>query len=365
MQQYALRPKQTVCPVCSCHDGLVLYSVDSDQAAQHYVLREVEPDRHRTLRDHIESLWRQSTCDVVRCAECEFCFADPFIAGDARFYELAYQRTGYPQWKWEYGRTREALFSLKQRGCLDHFRLLEIGAGNGAFIKQVAPALTTKENVFCTEFSDFGRNAMTQYGVRCIPQDVRELSLHDWAGNFDVICMFQVLEHLDRLDELFSHLSSLASTKAHLFIGVPNAKRIEFNELYGSLLDLPPNHVGRWNLKSFEKIAHRHGWSVADYDIQHEGFKSKARQFALYRYIRRRQAGNSLANRIERIHSKSLRRPLQAFAVAWYAVTALPTLGSLVNGSDLGETQWAHMIKGKGQQHIGRDEAQCGVTNVT
>src|SRR5687768_12175285 len=107
MEKYTLQPKKIDCPSCSSFNGLVLYTVDSEQAAQHFVLNEVDLDRHRRLRGHIEALWAQSMCDIVRCTGCGFCFADPFVAGDARFYDLAYQRSSYPQWKWEYERTRE------------------------------------------------------------------------------------------------------------------------------------------------------------------------------------------------------------------------------------------------------------------
>jgi hypothetical protein len=229
---------------------------------------------------------------------------------------------------------------------LDAAHLLEVGAGNGAFIRQVTPDLVRKENVLCTEFSDFGRNAVIEYGVKCVPQDVRELTTEGDTARFEVICMFQVLEHLDQLDALFAHLSSLASDTAHLFIGVPNAKRIEFNELHGSLLDMPPNHIGRWDRTSFEVIGRRHGWKVAEYEVQRESSKAKARQFAFYRYGRKSQLRNTLANQIERITPKLVRRPLQAMAVGWYALTALPGFYSLLSDTELGEAQWVHMVKG-------------------
>jgi 2-polyprenyl-3-methyl-5-hydroxy-6-metoxy-1,4-benzoquinol methylase len=342
MREYALRPKQSLCPVCSNRNGHVLYSVNSDQAAQHYVLNEVESERHKLLREHIESLWRQSTCDVVRCAECQFCFADPFVSGDARFYELAYQRSGYPRWKWEFERTFEALATLQARGGLRNFRLLEVGAGNGAFIRRIAPELTAKANVLCTEYSDFGRTAITEYGVKCTAQDVRELRAEN-VGTFDVICMFQVLEHLDQLDRLFEHLSSLAKGAAHLFIGVPNDQRIEFNELHGSLLDMPPNHVGRWNRAAFEIISRRHNWKLAEHGVQQEDFMPKARQFAIYRYGRRSQSRDSLANRIERVLQKRVRRPLQAAAVVGYSLLGLPHFYALWRNVKIGEAQWVHL----------------------
>jgi SAM-dependent methyltransferase len=345
MDHYSLRPKSSTCPVCSSRQGLILYSVDAAQAAQHYILREVDQERHDALRGHIESQWAQPTCDVVRCGSCGFVFADPFVAGDARFYELAYQRTGYPKWKWEFQQTRDALAALQADGQLGEFQLLEIGAGNGAFVKRIAPSLTPKENVLCTEFSEYGRDAIEQYGIRCVSQDVRSLPRDEFSGRFDVICMFQVLEHVDRLDELFQQLAAISRSTGHLFIGVPNDRRIEFNELHGSLLDMPPNHVGRWNRTAFEHIARRHGWRIADFASEREPAMNKVRQFAAYRYGRKSQDRRSLANRVNRLAVGRLKRGLQAVVAGGYLALALPQLIALVSGADLGDAQWVHLTK--------------------
>ena len=81
MREYKLTPTATCCPICLSEKGLILWSVDADKAAQHYVLRETGPERHNALKLHIESLWQKPTCAVVRCSNCQFCFADPYVAG--------------------------------------------------------------------------------------------------------------------------------------------------------------------------------------------------------------------------------------------------------------------------------------------
>ncbi len=86
MTEYQLTPVEACCPVCTNEHNLLLYSVEAEQSAQHYVLRETAPERHDALRAHIEALWQQPTCDVVRCTACGFCFARPYVAGDERFY---------------------------------------------------------------------------------------------------------------------------------------------------------------------------------------------------------------------------------------------------------------------------------------
>ena len=331
-------PVEARCPACHARTAQRLYRTDADGAAQHYVLREVDPDRHRALRDHIATLWDGPTCDVLRCTACGFGFARPFVAGDERFYTLAYQRTGYPADRWEFGRT---LGAIDRSGLAPGFSALEVGAGDGAFLRRLAPSRTPPGRALATEFSDYGRQSVAALGVRCLDADVRALSPDE--GPFDVLCLFQVLEHLDGLDALGAHLARLAAPGAHLFVSVPNAARIDFNEGHGSLLDLPPNHVGRWTPAAFRAWAGRTGWRVVADEVEPEAGWDKARELVTYRYMRRRQDPESAANRIERVAAGPARRALQAAAAAAYGVAALPALAAMVWADGLGATRWVHL----------------------
>lgn len=338
--EYRLNQVTARCPACHTDHAEQLWRVEAAEAAQHYVLREVHPARHRALRDHIESLWGASTCDVLRCTDCGFGFAHPFVAGDAQFYALAYDRTGYPAWKWEYDRTVKA---LDQADLPAAFSLLEIGAGDGAFLRRVTPSQTPRDRVLATEFSDYGRRSIEALGVRCVAHDVRALPLDAPGAPFDVVCLFQVLEHLDGLDALAAHLAALTAPNGHLFAAVPNAERIAFNERHGSLLDMPPNHVGRWTRAAFGALAARHGWYVEAHEVEPERLSSQLRQLVVYRYMRRRQDARSLANRVERISNPALRTALRIATAAVSGLTALPTAAALARRGDLGDTQWVHL----------------------
>lgn len=337
---YRLDPVPARCPACHAGRAERLYRVEAREAAQHYVLREAHPARHRALRDHIEALWGGPACEVLRCTVCGFGFAHPFVAGDARFYTLAYERTGYPAWKWEYARTLDALDASDLPPA---FSLLEVGAGDGAFLRRVTPARTPPGRVLATEFSDYGRQAIKALGVRCVASDVRALPLDTPGAPFDIVCLFQVLEHLDGLDALFAHLSGLAAPNGHVFAAVPNAERIAFNERHGSLLDMPPNHVGRWTHAAFEALAARHGWYVEAHEVEPERLSNQLRQLVVYRYMRRRQDAHSLANRVERISNPALRTALRIATAAVSGLTALPTAAALARRGDLGDTQWVHL----------------------
>ena len=338
---YRLEPRDAPCPACHATSSVLLYAVAVEDAAQHYVRRELEPERHDALRAHIETLWGGLGAEVLRCRACGFGFADPFVAGDERFYTLAYQRTGYPGWKWEFERTLAALRSVLP-DLEGEPRVLEVGAGDGAFVKALAPALVPKGRVLCTEFSAYGRAEIERYGIECVAVDVRDLE----AGEpFGVVCMFQVLEHLDRLDDLFRHLGTVTAPGARLFAAVPNDRRIAFDERHGGLLDLPPNHVGRWTRPAFQAIAARHGWAVLEHETEPDGAASRALGFGTYRYMRRRQVPGSLAQRAERLPGPA-RKAAQAALAGAYLAGAPGALAALVTATDLGAHQWVHLRRG-------------------
>lgn len=334
MRNHKLKSIDELCPVCHSPRSNILYTVDSEKAV-HHIVKDKNDQRFFKLKSIVEELWQQQTCDVNRCVNCSFCFAYPYVAANSEFYALAYSKsTNYSPWKWEYHITYETLINMVLCGRLKNFKLLEIGAGDGAFIKKVAPKLTPKKNVLCTEYSEYGRNEINKYGIECIQDDIRNLDSAVYKGNFDVICMFQVLEHMDNLDYLFERLNWLTNNHANLFIAVPNSKQREFYDLNGLFLDIPPVHIGRWTRKSFNIMAHRYGWVVARHEIQPQSFLSKANYFIRTRYKKK----------FKWIRIRSMRRFLNMIAFSLYGLHSLSALVALRSGK-LGLAQWVHLRK--------------------
>jgi 2-polyprenyl-3-methyl-5-hydroxy-6-metoxy-1,4-benzoquinol methylase len=310
-------------------------------AAQHYVFKEMDLVRFAALANHIKQLWGQDTCEILKCASCGFVFSFPFVAGDAKFYDLGFKRSGYPKWKWEYAVSYEAILKMLR----PDFRILEIGAGDGAFIKKIANVKLPPGNILCTEFSDYGKTEIEKLGVECLQADVRSMNDPELKHSFDAICMFQVLEHMDNLDELFSKLKWLMKDGASLFIAVPNEKRIEFNEMHKALLDMPPNHVGRWNKECFNIIGKRFGLVIHDYQLEKSGIFEKAKQFIMYRFFYKAQISGSIENHLVVLAKVKYRNLAKMIGVTLNLVPALPSLPVLLNAkSTLGDSQWIQFI---------------------
>jgi 2-polyprenyl-3-methyl-5-hydroxy-6-metoxy-1,4-benzoquinol methylase len=327
------------CPVCASGTGKQLYQVTSSQAAQHFARAELDREEHAQFQQEIESLWGRERARLVQCDHCGFCYASPYVAGSPRFYAMLLKSPDFPRWRWEFEVTRACLKQLASG--MERPRLLEIGAGDGAFIRSISPDIFSKQNVLCTEYSPRGANTIRDYGVSCEMVDVRALRQAGY-GDFSFVCLFQVLEHLDDLDGFFIAINDLVSRRADLFISVPNADSITFSELNGGLLDMPPNHVGRWNRTCFEVLGGRHGWRVAGHELERAGLRKLAMHLGQSRYMQLRSVPGSLANRTSLFKNRFLRRLFGIPMFAGVVIGALPA--ALRNhGRCLGGAQWVHL----------------------
>lgn len=345
--RYELTEIASACPVCEGSDGEVLHRVSAHEAAQHFVLREVAPDRHDRLAGVIRRLWDGDEAALVRCKACGFVHAEPHVSGDLEFYTLAYERTHYPKDKWEFSKSVEAITSdprIADIG-LENLRVLELGAGEGNFLRKLIAAGVKPENITATDYSDYGREQIASLGVTVHGKDVHDLTVQDLGGPVHVICLFQMLEHMDDPVRLFAKFAELGVADVIVIAGVPAPDRMAFNELNGSLLDMPPNHIGRWTPTALEKLATRTGWTLEQTAIEPEGARAKLSQFAKFGYLRAMQQHGSLANRTERMSRGGAQTLARAGLAAAYTARRLPAALKLASDPKLGNVMWMRLSR--------------------
>lgn len=284
------------CPVCGNNSYKILYEVTNEQSAKHFIPNQ-SSKKYTQLSQHLLKLWGKNKCQVLECQNCGFGYANPYMGGDKIFYDLAYQRTGYPKWKFEFEETFNSISKIIENTIIDsnsQLNFLEIGAGDGSFTKKILSKLPSTR-ITATEYSEYGIEQLKKMGITVYPIDFRQKS-EEWSQKFSIVCLFQVLEHLDNMEFTFNVLNSITKNKAHLFISVPNQKFINFNESNGALLDMPPNHIGRYNKKTFELIAEKFGWTINDYKVEDSDFELFLNKFTLYKYLRDIQNDNTIEN---------------------------------------------------------------------
>ena len=120
------------CPICRSRNVELVHRVSSVAAARHFLNPSRNRNRYEALCRHIAALWGRDYCSIRRCRDCDFGFSDPYIAGDGKFYNLAYDHKpgDYPAQKWDYKVAKDALRECIEAHGRGAARLIEIGAGD-------------------------------------------------------------------------------------------------------------------------------------------------------------------------------------------------------------------------------------------
>lgn len=329
------------CPACHAPAAeLPVQQFSATEAAQHFVLAEEFPERHAQLVAHIRQLWGTDRCSRMRCAACGLRFAWPFVAGDGLFYNLAYPHSDYPSERWEFDETVRAL----RAAPVPDGPVLEIGSGFGYFLRKISPTLVPADRVVAVEYNDVARAALRERGFTAHGEDIRSASFDSLRGRLAAVFLFQVLEHMDDLDGVVQRLNQLMRPGASLFIAVPNAQRIDYNETHDSLYDMPPNHISLWTEGAFRALAARAGWTLVAHRSQPTLLRDFVKADLVYAYMRRAQRSGSLANRLRARPRSRVRVALEgALALAAAPARVAAWAEAWGHRDALGSSVWVHL----------------------
>lgn len=190
------------------------------------------------------------TDDLRDCSHVQLCrgresnlrfFWPPNLAGQGSFYEKLMTKPHYYLGdKWEHSVALEVLPPSQ--------RILEIGCGSGHFLGMARRAGHSATGL---EINDKAISAGRAAGLE-IQSGTIEQFADSCRSPFDVVCAFQVLEHVTApCDFLRASLRCLREGGLAIF-AVPNGEGV-FSTL-DVALDMPPHHMLRWNSAAFQYL---------------------------------------------------------------------------------------------------------------
>ena len=309
------------CPVCSaaCADP-PLFRYTAEQAAAHFCPPVREPDRNARLRRCVERLWGGNDCEVLKCRECGFGFGRPFVGGDEEFYSILHEQAGYPKWRWDYDVALDRVIRAATPG-----KLLDIGAGTGTFLKSLRPGWGR----YAVEGSPRTRAALAEAGVTVYPDLTAAAA--DAAGQFRVVTLFQVLEHLSAFADTLAAARRLLEPGGSVIVTVPDGEAMVRQERLTGCADMPPNHVCKWSPESLRRALGEAGFEPGGAVPQPSSWRNW-RSAAHLRVIAAAARPDSLCGRLYRIGDRRLRAPLLAAAGGVLALGMLPHARELRRG---------------------------------
>ena len=204
--------------------------------------------------NNIESIFYENhTIGKYQCKKCNLIFFDPLICGDDNFYS----ELGKSEWYYLHDDKTE--YTYANNFIKDNDFILDIGSGRGAFFKYI-----TSKNISYTGL-DLSSQAVSDAQKENINvlQKTLECFIKDTNQKFDVIVIFQVLEHLDNINGFIKLAIQCLKESGYIIIAVPNnAAFIKFAQNH--LLNIPPHHVLHWNEKSLRFLAGINSLEVVD-----------------------------------------------------------------------------------------------------
>ena len=167
---------------------------------------------------------------------------DTDYTDDLEVYPKANDRI---QWHHEKARS----FILKSLGS--ERATLDVGCFDGFFVRKL------RDNGLDAYGIDFNRKAIAEgierFGLEGRLSNKSTSDLLAEGRDFDVVTMFEVIEHLEDFDKVVSECVALLKPGGHLILSTPNAEMT-----WRPPLDYPPHHLSRFRPKSLQFLADSH-----------------------------------------------------------------------------------------------------------
>ncbi|HUS02522.1 MAG TPA: class I SAM-dependent methyltransferase [Chitinophagaceae bacterium] len=181
---------------------------------------------------------------MYECLDTGFRFYYPEnIFGDEAFYaELQKKDFYYNPWIWE---NKAALNNIKPGS-----KILEVGCGTGSFLQ-----VMQKKGFDCTgvELNQSAVDVCRQKGLNVFKQLLEEHVI-EHSEMYDVVCSFQVLEHVYDVHSFITSSLKCLKPGGKLIMAVPNNNPwfLKYDKL--NTLNMPPHHSGLWNKETFLQL---------------------------------------------------------------------------------------------------------------
>lgn len=202
---------------------------------------------------------------LYKCSNCKLIFVYPTPESidvyDDSYFSGAEKGFGYV----DYDADKEPMISafnhyidLINNLGISSGKLLDIGAATGFFM---SIAKKRGFNVVGVELSDFAARKGRENGLDIVTGDL--LNTNFEGESFDVVTMFDVLEHVPDPKKLISEVSRILKPNGLIIVNTPDAESM-WAKVLGKRwqLIMPPEHINYFSPKNLSKYLEDNGYDV-------------------------------------------------------------------------------------------------------
>lgn len=186
---------------------------------------------------------------ILECLDTGYRFYFPYeTAGDEEFYkQLGANATANGH---DYDRDWSDDHAIARNYILPKDSLLEIGCNTGKFLTGIS---VITSDVRGLEFNEIAAHRARAKGLDVVNESIEEYA-ERYPESHDVICAFQVLEHVTTVGSFLNASLKALRPGGRLIFSVPNNDPYFQRHNKYEVMNLPPHHVGLWRLEAFEKL---------------------------------------------------------------------------------------------------------------
>jgi SAM-dependent methyltransferase len=173
-----------------------------------------------------------------------------------------------------------------------NFKLLDAGCGEGDFLQSLDSV--PNEQKFALDLNEPAVEKCRQRGFQafCGTVDSALASGALKAGEFPVVTAFHCLEHVDDPVGFVRSLVKLAAPGGRVFISTPYSP-MSFETDWFDVLNHPPHHMTRWNLRAYQRLAEMLGVKMRYFVPPSGALRRALNVFCLLHYGPNRFFGNA------------------------------------------------------------------------
>jgi SAM-dependent methyltransferase len=233
-----------ICLLCASSDTIIIENISCRLLKRAYKKKGID----------IDKLLQCKTMQYVQCSACGIRFFVPPVTGDDVFYRQL------QRFSWYYLNDKQE-YAYAQKYINGDAKVLEIGAGSGAFARYL-----NQQNYTGLEFSQDAVDLAQKNGINVFKQDVQSFAKEN-PEEYDVVCSFQVLEHVSDPASFLSAQIQALKPGGKLVIAVPSEDSF-LKYITNGILNMPPHHITRWSDNVLESLTDLFG--IQCIDIYHE-----------------------------------------------------------------------------------------------